>query len=538
MLIGWLWTAPAAPPPASPQTADSTLGESGLPTASKTPEAASVDPAPVQGTASKINAETVVLRNDQLELAMTNEGPKLTSVKLFDFHQSLDDDSPLELVTQQQLGVMEILFGRGVFEQLAGQRSEITARETRRVELTQTVSGMRIVRELSLDETGYGAQLRVRLENRTDDVLRPQFQVALYGTDNGRTGFGNYSVAALGVDGIERQAIKGAHDPGFFAFGGVDPLFPPVDWVSVESQYFMIVVIPKNREEASASVQAAGVDTGVALLSYPAFEVPAGSYVERFYDLYIGPKQRDVVTAYSAEVDAPLLPAVDTGWSWIRGLVALFSALLKWTYTNVVSNYGVAIILLTILLRLITFPLTQRSMKSMKRLQVIAPEMKTLQEKYKDDKGKLQEEMMALYKRKGMNPLSAMGGGCLPMIIQMPFLVSLFFALQGTIELRHAPFMFWINDLSTPETLFSVAGLPIRVLPLLMGASMVLQQKMTPNPSADPQQKQMMMWMSVVFIFLFYQFPSGLVLYWFVSNVLGILQQTWVNRSGTTPAKA
>jgi YidC/Oxa1 family membrane protein insertase len=188
------------------------------------------------------------------------------------------------------------------------------------------------------------------------------------------------------------------------------------------------------------------------------------------------------------------------------------------------------------LLRLVTFPLTQRSMKSMKKFGVIAPQMKEVQEKYADDKGKLQEELMALYKRKGMNPLSAMGGGCLPMLIQMPFMIALYFALRGSIELRHAPFMLWINDLSAPENFFDIAGIPIRLLPLMMGATMILQQRLTPSPSADPQQKQMMTMMSVMFIFLFYQFPSGLVLYWFVSNLLGILQQLMVNRRPTPEA--
>jgi YidC/Oxa1 family membrane protein insertase len=218
-------------------------------------------------------------------------------------------------------------------------------------------------------------------------------------------------------------------------------------------------------------------------------------------------------------------------------LVALFEFLLVWTYQNVYANYGVAIILLTILLRVVTFPLTQRSMKSMQKLQVIGPEMKALQERYKDDRERLNQEMTGLWKRTGINPAAAMGGGCVPMLIQFPFLIALYFALQASIELRHAPFLGWIQDLSVPETLFEIAGVPIRLLPLLMGATMIAQQRMTPTPTADPQQRQMMMWMSVVFIFLFYQFASGLVLYWFVSNLLGIAQQLLVNWSAPGTAR-
>jgi YidC/Oxa1 family membrane protein insertase len=210
--------------------------------------------------------------------------------------------------------------------------------------------------------------------------------------------------------------------------------------------------------------------------------------------------------------------------------------MLSWTHRYVVANYGIAIILLTFLVRLVTFPLTQRSMTSMQSVSVVAPEMKQLQEKHKDDKVKLQQEMMALYRRKGINPVTAMGGGCLLMLIQMPFLLALYFALQSSIELRHAPFMLWIQDLSAPEDFLAIAGFPIRPLPLLMGVSMVLQQRLMPTPNVDPQQRQMMMWMSVFFIFLFYSFASGLVLYWFVSNLLAIGQQVLVRRQQAAKA--
>jgi YidC/Oxa1 family membrane protein insertase len=137
--------------------------------------------------------------------------------------------------------------------------------------------------------------------------------------------------------------------------------------------------------------------------------------------------------------------------------------------------------------------------------------------------------------QKGMNPLTAMGGGCLPMIIQMPVMLALYFALQTSIDLRHAPFALWIRDLSAPETFLSLGGVSIRILPLLMGGSMLLQQRLSPAPNADPQQRQMMTLMSVMFTFMFYSFPAGLVLYWFVSNLLGIAQQLLVNR-GPAPA--
>jgi YidC/Oxa1 family membrane protein insertase len=165
----------------------------------------------------------------------------------------------------------------------------------------------------------------------------------------------------------------------------------------------------------------------------------------------------------------------------------------------------------------------------MKKMQGLQPLIKQLKEKYPNDKQKLNQEMMAIYKTKGINPM----GGCLPMIIQIPVFFALYKGLSGAIELRHAPFMFWINDLSAPEDLFSftVAGytLPLRILPLIMGITQVIQQKMTPT-SVDPMQEKMMLFMPIFFTFLFWGFPSGLVLYWLINNVVSIGQQYYINK--------
>ena len=164
----------------------------------------------------------------------------------------------------------------------------------------------------------------------------------------------------------------------------------------------------------------------------------------------------------------------------------------------------------------------------MARMKNLAPRMKTLKERYGDDKQKFQQEMMAIYKKEKVNPL----GGCLPMLLQFPVFIGLFFALQSSIELRDAPFFGYITDLSAPATLFVIPGidLPVRLLPILMGLSMVVQQRMTPM-TMDPAQARMMMTiMPIMMTVLFYQFPSGLVLYWMVSNVLGIAHQYWVGQ--------
>jgi YidC/Oxa1 family membrane protein insertase len=192
-------------------------------------------------------------------------------------------------------------------------------------------------------------------------------------------------------------------------------------------------------------------------------------------------------------------------------------------------NYGIDIILLTVLIKIIFYPLSLKSYKSMKQMQKMQPVIAKLKEKYKDDREKLNKEMMEIYKGKGINPL----GGCLPMVVQIPVFFALYRVLMGAIEFRHAPFMLWINDLASPENLYTlnVAGysLPLRVMPLIMGITMVIQQKMTPT-SVDPMQEKMMLFMPVVFTFLFWGFPTGLVLYWLINNVISIGQQYYINK--------
>jgi YidC/Oxa1 family membrane protein insertase len=190
--------------------------------------------------------------------------------------------------------------------------------------------------------------------------------------------------------------------------------------------------------------------------------------------------------------------------------------LLKFT-NKVTKNFGIDIIILSILIKIIFLPLTQISFKSMKAMQKVQPEMARLKETYKNDKARLQQEIMLLYKRRKINPMS----GCLPMVIQIPVFIALYNALQYTIEMRHAPFFLWMKDLAAKD--------PIYITPLIMGATMVIQQKMTPS-AADPAQAKMFMLMPVMFTFLFLNFPSGLVLYWLVNNILSIAHQYYLNK--------
>jgi YidC/Oxa1 family membrane protein insertase len=244
------------------------------------------------------------------------------------------------------------------------------------------------------------------------------------------------------------------------------------------------------------------------------------------YGLFVGPKSIDLLK----ENGHDLSEAVDLG------MFAVVARPLLWLLLKlhaVTGNYGWAIILLTVGIRVAFYPINQKQAKAMKAMQRIQPELKKIQEKYKDDREKLNQEMMETYRRHKVNPLA----GCLPMILQLPFFLGLYNVLLQAIELRKAPFVGWITDLSQPDRLGSIVlpmvsppGIP--VMTLLMGASMLIQQRMMPA-GGDPTQQKMMMFLPLIFTVMFINFPSGLVLYWFANNVMSIGQQYLTNRSTT-----
>ncbi len=239
--------------------------------------------------------------------------------------------------------------------------------------------------------------------------------------------------------------------------------------------------------------------------------------------LYFGPKESKTLQSLNVKAEK----IIDFGWFDIIAKPLILGLKFSNRFTH---NYGIDIILLAILIQLIFHPLNVKSYKSMKKMQELQPLIKKLKEKYPNDKQKMNQEMMQIYKTKGINPM----GGCLPMIIQLPVFIALYKGLSGAIELRHAPFMLWINDLSAAEDLFSFTAmgytLPIRVLPLVMGITQFIQQKMTPTAAADPMQEKMMLFMPIIFLFIMWGFPSGLVLYWLTNNVFSIGRQYYLNR--------
>ena len=290
-------------------------------------------------------------------------------------------------------------------------------------------------------------------------------------------------------------------------------------WIAFLQHYFLSAWIANPEETNSYYGQRRADGTYMVGFSGPLKEITPGDVGEWSAKFYAGPKDQKRLE----EIAQNLNLTVDYGFLWWIAVPLFY--VLDWIH-SFVGNWGVAIILLTVLVKLILYPLSAASYKSMANMRRVAPQMKRLQERHADDRQKLSQEMMALYKKESVNPL----GGCLPMLLPMPIFIALYWVLFESVELRHAPFALWINDLAAMDPYF--------VLPLLMGASMYLQQLLSPAVG-DPMQVRMMRLMPVMFTVLFLFFPAGLVLYWLVNSVLSIAQQWYVIKQteAAQPAK-
>ncbi len=280
-----------------------------------------------------------------------------------------------------------------------------------------------------------------------------------------------------------------------------------VQWTSFQNKYFAAALIPETGIKSSQVIKKKDDEVYVALNFESVQSAASATHL-----LFIGTKNLKTLE----DAGHKLFRLIDYGWlgNKFAFLVKPMLKALGYFY-GIIGNYGWSIICLTIVIKLILFPLTQKSFKSMKGMQKIAPLIKEIQKRHEGDRQKINEEMMGLYKKHKINPL----GGCLPMLLQMPVFISLYHALFFSIELRGAPFMLWITDLSASD--------PYYVTPVLMGATMYLQQKMAPS-TADPVQQKIFQFMPILFTFLFLSFPAGLVVYWTVNNLLTIAQQYYI----------
>ncbi|MBU1276456.1 MAG: membrane protein insertase YidC [Proteobacteria bacterium] len=387
---------------------------------------------------------------------------------------------------------------------------------------TTQVAGITVEKTYTFRADSYAWDLKVRLVNNSGRALSLQPSLGLVEEKK------RAESAAYAFTGI--QYSKGGRYQEMSA-GDLDDNpkdSGEISYMALSIPYFMGAVAPLNAQGAAPAKRfVAGSELGplmVATVVEPLVELAPGATRELGYMVFYGPKDLKILNPLGHD----LSDAVDFGWFDI--IAKPFLIAMNFIY-DFIGNYGIAIIIVTLLTKLIFWPLTRKSYQSMKSMQKLQPHVKRIREKYKDDKQRMNQEIMQLYKTYKVNP----AGGCLPMVVQIPVFIAFYKVLGNAIELRHAPFMLWINDLSAPDRLaigFDIpyvgAGLP--VLTLLMGASMFIQQKMTPT-TGDPTQAKMMLLMPVVFTVMFINFPAGLVLYWLVNNLFSIGQQYLTNKS-------
>lgn len=305
-------------------------------------------------------------------------------------------------------------------------------------------------------------------------------------------------------------------------------------WLGITDKYWLTALVPDQESTLTANFRHSlsdGQDRYQVDYLRNQIRLSPGNTIEVVDRLFVGAKEVSLLDQYREDYGIPLFDrAVDFGWFYF--LTKPLFYVLHWFYERV-GNYGVAILLLTLLVKILFYPLANKSYRSMSQMKKLQPEMMKMREQYGDDKARMNQELMALYKKEKVNPMS----GCLPIVVQIPVFFALYKVLFVSIEMRHAPFFGWIQDLSAPDptTVFNLFGLipwdppaflMIGVWPLLMGATMLLQQRLNPQP-ADPMQAKIMMMLPLMFIFLFATFPAGLVIYWTWNNVLSIAQQ-WV----------
>jgi YidC/Oxa1 family membrane protein insertase len=499
---------PPATPPETGQQPPAPTAEQPAPARESPPAAGAT------GLAAPVtdDTQTVTVDTDLVRATITTMGARLRSLELKNFRQTVAADSPpLDLVTASQVLPLTAELGNGTSDATVAYTASKTAVEVHggdqaEIEFTgKQADGRAIEKRYRFAGNSYLFDLDINASgerNRLGLILTP---ISELGASGGRSSGRELAVALAGGKVIEKPVDKLAEATEV----------PAPVWAGFSAQYFAALAVPPEGD--STAWQAMSDNLPVTRLDVPA---PEG---KTHFALFFGPKDRDILTAAGHQLDR----ALDFGWFWFIALPLLWG--LRFLH-RFIPNYGVNIILLTALVKLATAPLTRTSFRNMKAMQKLQPEMQRLRERYKDDQGALQKEVMELYKRNHVNPLS----GCLPMLLQLPIFVGLYNALMHAIELRHAPFVLWINDLAAPDRL-QIPGVPIPggglpVLVIIMGLSMLLQQWMTPQ-QGDPNQQRMMMIMPVVFTFISINFPSGLVLYWLVNNILTMGQQWTMLRS-------
>jgi len=537
VFVGWSYLTTPSKQESAPTTTPPSAGEAAPAERATTPSAASRPALKGETPTAKIpvNVEDIVVKTDLYEAKITPVGGRLKSLTLNNYRVDVDPQSPpKELVAAQSPaefplatyfrnhtlpGLSEVVY--------SSDREEIRLGEAlpeEKLTLTwRSPEGFEVIKTFTFRRGTYLIDMAVTLRNLSSQEVDDALVLEL--TSQPFMDKHRYSFAGLGLltdSGLHEIKLKKlAKD-----MAKITPTLQSVTWAAYEDQYFLAGILPAEPDKTRVQAEALG-ENGVRfqLLTPPVVLAPDTEKTYR-YTLYYGPKDYKRLKA----LENGLVRSIYFGWLDVVSKPLL--VVMLWL-NGFLKNYGLTIILLTVVVKILFWPLTAKSYKSMKQMQKLQPQIMKLREKYKNDREAMNREMMQLYRTFKVNPM----GGCLPMVIQIPVFIAFYRLLDYSLELRHAPFWLWIQDLSAPDRLlhfgFKIpymqepAGIP--VLTLLMGASMFLTQKMTPTPG-DPTQAKIMMLMPIFFTVIFVNFPSGLVLYWFVNNLLSLGQQYLINK--------
>ena len=476
-------------------------------------------------------ARTITVKSPYYIAKITEQQAAFRSFVLTNYREYVDVDSPhKELVSPDNpYGTMIFGFQNQSVPGLEGAVYEADIKDDAIIidniptDITFTWSsenGVVIEKKYHFSPDTYLIGLTVTVKNGSGQVIqdRPYLAIKRILPQDGRA-YGFTGPSTLINNNLEQIDVGDIEDTNI--------LEGAIEWITIQDRYFISAVIPNEKTEAGLRLSLAENDLISARFALPNRVINSQTQQSFDFQLFQGPKSIRLLNSF----DNRLNKAINFGWFDFLAKPCLW--LMNFIYSNLIPNYGIAIIILTLITKIILWPLGAKSYKSMSEMKKLQPLIKEIKEKYGDDRKKVNEETMALYRTYKINPM----GGCLPMLVQIPVFFALYRMLYEAIELRHAPFFLWINDLSAPDRLFNFGfsiplmeppyGIP--VLTLIMGASMLLQQKMSP-PMGDPTQAKMMMLMPVVFTVIFINFSSGLVLYWLVNNIFSIAQQYYTQK--------
>lgn len=518
--IGWLpQSSPTSESSLSPETEQVTSSHDAAPTSpnpimAQAPGQGQISSNPEAQTSQPVPTEEIVsVETDLYRAKISTRGAVLTSWELKRYQQTATDSAPVQLVRQGSkfTGPLSVLTTDAGLTKTLGDGLYTVSRDFSTLDSTHPIGhitfqihdeakNLLLEKILTFHVDSYLVDIAIRVTDLTGDLT-----VGL-GTNFGIVEWGDGLIGQIGAASlVDGKSDKDAPESESEHKGAVQ-------WLALQDKYFLSVLIPT--QASSTLVKKEGDKLLSGGVRFPA----PSSGTSLKLQLYAGPKEYDTLRAMQIGIE----DTIDFGW-FVFGSWSVVKAVAKPIFyvlrfiNDFTHNFGVTIILLTMMLKILFVPLQYKSYKSMKQMQVIQPKVLAIQEKFKDDRDRLNKELIKLYRDHKVNPV----GGCLPMVLQMPVFVALFNILYMTIDLRQAPFMAWLTDLSVQD--------PYYVLPIIMGVTMVIQQKITPT-TMDPTQAKIMLMLPAFMTFLFINFPAGLVLYWLTNNVLTISQQLITDR--------